>query len=270
VAALILAAAASAGAPAGAQSPPPQPPPMSMHIRVDQGLPLVLASAASWNGLGWHHAGLFNTPLYSIEWDWAAPSNQIIVTGWVRVRNMATGTKKFLITPVFTVSPPPHSGASLISFTATALVTDLGGGCITGVPLHDTNWTYSFLVDNQLIWGGAFMPFEICGSGPGSAIYTELWFDLPPLPPVISQMAVRHSFKLTSGELATLTSSWNYDLAEVATCPADLNGDGVVNGLDLGPLLAAWGSSGNLADLNGDGVVNGLDLAILLLIWGSC
>jgi hypothetical protein len=57
--------------------------------------------------------------------------------------------------------------------------------------------------------------------------------------------------------------------------PADLNGDGVVNGLDLGILLNQWtGASGILcgpiccpADLNGDCLVNGLDLGILLANW---
>ena len=34
--------------------------------------------------------------------------------------------------------------------------------------------------------------------------------------------------------------------------PADLNGDGVVNGADLTILLAAWGGSG-VGDLNNDG-----------------
>ena len=48
--------------------------------------------------------------------------------------------------------------------------------------------------------------------------------------------------------------------------PADLNGDGVVNGADLAILLGAWGGRG-LADLNGDGEVNGADLAILLGAW---
>ena len=58
---------------------------------------------------------------------------------------------------------------------------------------------------------------------------------------------------------------------------ADLNGDGVVNGFDLGILLASWsipptapGCGGTIpcaADLNGDGVVNGFDLGILLGSW---
>jgi hypothetical protein len=47
----------------------------------------------------------------------------------------------------------------------------------------------------------------------------------------------------------------------------DLNGDGVVNGDDLGLLLAAWGATGGPADLNSDGSVNGDDLGILLGAW---
>ncbi|MCA9286076.1 MAG: hypothetical protein KDA22_12705 [Phycisphaerales bacterium] len=46
----------------------------------------------------------------------------------------------------------------------------------------------------------------------------------------------------------------------------DLNGDGVVDGADLGALLAAWGGSGP-ADLDGNGVVDGGDLGILLANW---
>jgi hypothetical protein len=49
--------------------------------------------------------------------------------------------------------------------------------------------------------------------------------------------------------------------------PADLNGDGVVNGADLAILLGQWGGPGS-ADLNGDGVVGGADLALLLAAWG--
>lgn len=47
---------------------------------------------------------------------------------------------------------------------------------------------------------------------------------------------------------------------------ADLNGDGAVDGGDLGVLLGAWGGSGD-ADLDGDGVVNGGDLGFLLGAW---
>jgi hypothetical protein len=49
--------------------------------------------------------------------------------------------------------------------------------------------------------------------------------------------------------------------------PADLNGDGTVNGQDLGVLLSNWGNPGT-GDLNGDGSVNGQDLGVLLSNWG--
>lgn len=55
---------------------------------------------------------------------------------------------------------------------------------------------------------------------------------------------------------------------EMGGDPADLNGDGSVNGGDLGLLLAAWGPcSGCPEDLNGDGVVNGGDLGLMLAAW---
>jgi hypothetical protein len=41
----------------------------------------------------------------------------------------------------------------------------------------------------------------------------------------------------------------------------------VVNGDDLGRLLAQWGTGGS-ADLNRDGTVNGDDLGQLLGAWG--
>jgi len=46
----------------------------------------------------------------------------------------------------------------------------------------------------------------------------------------------------------------------------DLDGDGQVNGGDLGLLLSNWGQSG-LGDLDGNGVVDGADLGLLLGNW---
>lgn len=47
----------------------------------------------------------------------------------------------------------------------------------------------------------------------------------------------------------------------------DLDGNGVVDGADLGELLSLWGSDDPLADLDGDGVVDGADLGLLLANW---
>ncbi len=54
-------------------------------------------------------------------------------------------------------------------------------------------------------------------------------------------------------------------------CPvvrvADLNGDGIVNGADLGTLLSGWGQPGP-TDLNGNGITEGADLGMMLADWG--
>jgi len=52
-------------------------------------------------------------------------------------------------------------------------------------------------------------------------------------------------------------------------CPADINGDGVVDVLDFLALLADWGGGGP-ADVDGDGVVGILDFLAILAAWGAC
>ena len=47
---------------------------------------------------------------------------------------------------------------------------------------------------------------------------------------------------------------------------SDLNGDGKVDGADLGLMLGNWGNSG-IGDLNLDGIVDGGDLGVLLAVW---
>ncbi|MCH2161743.1 MAG: hypothetical protein MK085_07700 [Phycisphaerales bacterium] len=56
-------------------------------------------------------------------------------------------------------------------------------------------------------------------------------------------------------------------------CAGDLNENGIVDGGDLGLMIAAWGSCGEsacCADFNNDGEVNGGDLGTLLGAWGEC
>jgi len=50
--------------------------------------------------------------------------------------------------------------------------------------------------------------------------------------------------------------------------PADVNGDGSVDGGDLALVLGYWGSSAAGPDINGDGIVDGMDIAIVLGNWG--
>ena len=60
---------------------------------------------------------------------------------------------------------------------------------------------------------------------------------------------------------------------ELQPCPADVNGDGTINALDLIDLLLCFGQPGDprcdVADTNADGTLNAVDLIDLLLAFGT-
>ena len=80
--------------------------------------------------------------------------------------------------------------------------------------------------------------------------------------------------QIATGELADLNSDGIPDICEGPTCnDIDLNLNGIVDGGDLGVLLAFWGPVSPAfprADINKDGFVNGADLGIVLAFWGPC
>jgi hypothetical protein len=74
-----------------------------------------------------------------------------------------------------------------------------------------------------------------------------------------------------AGEVDTANNYITYSTRITLTLPGDLNGDGVVNGLDLHILAQYWLETvppglAN-ADANGDGVINGLELHLLAINW---
>lgn len=73
---------------------------------------------------------------------------------------------------------------------------------------------------------------------------------------------------MVSGDFSVVAMTVTYTAA-FPPCSADLNGDCMVNGADLGVLLAQWATAGS-ADLNGSGSVDGADLGVLLSSWGAC
>jgi hypothetical protein len=58
--------------------------------------------------------------------------------------------------------------------------------------------------------------------------------------------------------------------AAPASCPADVDGDGLVGVQDLTEVILAWGAPGGSSDVNDDGVVDVLDLTAIILAWGKC
>jgi hypothetical protein len=101
-----------------------------------------------------------------------------------------------------------------------------------------------------------------------------------------------NSYANSEGAQTTLTLAqgqsadvafWEVDPVTVGTvdvsvvyfggCLGDINIDRVVDGADLGSLLAFWGavtSTTRAGDLNRDDLVDGIDLGILLARWGPC
>ena len=55
-----------------------------------------------------------------------------------------------------------------------------------------------------------------------------------------------------------------------SNCPADVDGDGVVNVNDLLAVIGGWGGSDPALDIDGDGIVAVNDLLALIGAWGPC
>jgi hypothetical protein len=102
--------------------------------------------------------------------------------------------------------------------------------------------------DGQPNWGVAFLPEIIDGNDDGIEIATSEWG--------------------TVGQRPKLTVTF---IAPPPPPPppieGDFNADGVVDGIDLGLVLGAWGTNVPGYDLNNDGVVDGYELAFVLGLW---
>ena len=80
-------------------------------------------------------------------------------------------------------------------------------------------------------------------------------------PPVPSPGAQGYALTVTGGVL---------DADLVGQCPADINGDGVVDTADLGILMASFGTGmAGAGDINGDGIVDTADLGTFIAAFGS-
>jgi hypothetical protein len=60
---------------------------------------------------------------------------------------------------------------------------------------------------------------------------------------------------------------------DVCDCLGDIDGNGLVNAVDIAALLSVWGTDGGIyprADGNFDGTISAQDITILLSSWGAC
>lgn len=90
-------------------------------------------------------------------------------------------------------------------------------------------------------------------------------FDLPTYLPPGGTAHLLVSGTFGEGTVSVSVDAQLVAFGEPTAIVGDLNGDGKVNGADLGLLLAAWGTPDG--DLDGNGTTGGSDLGVLLANW---
>jgi hypothetical protein len=117
------------------------------------------------------------------------------------------------------------------------------------------------------------LPFVL----PGQTFPIAFTIKFPGAPPVDADgnWTTTISLSMHSANLSLCCKIF-VDFTSPAVCSSgvlgDLNGDGLIDGADLGIMLADWGTvplGGCPSDLNGDGQVDGADLGIVLSVWGN-
>ena len=96
-----------------------------------------------------------------------------------------------------------------------------------------------------------------------------------------NENGIEDSIEIYTGQASDTNNDGFPDECILGDCDADVNGDGIVDGDDLGDLFAAWGPCPACpdpeepqcpelcpADLDLNGVVDGDDLGDLFLSWG--
>ncbi|MSR29105.1 MAG: hypothetical protein EXS03_05965 [Phycisphaerales bacterium] len=94
-----------------------------------------------------------------------------------------------------------------------------------------------------------------CASGTSSATFTSV--------------AGATYYMRVGGATTTAGGAGTLNISCSVACPADLNGDSVINATDLSVVLANWGGSGS-GDVNASGTVDAIDLSAILAAWGNC
>ena len=73
----------------------------------------------------------------------------------------------------------------------------------------------------------------------------------------------------TSSQITGTYTNSGGNCIEADCCPGDIDCNGLVDAVDLGRILMAWGSFDAVVDQNSDGLVRGADLAYILSYWGA-
>jgi hypothetical protein len=117
----------------------------------------------------------------------------------------------------------------------------------------------------------SFDPEGVFNATTGMVAPQEGDFSAPPGAPIRSIRRVGASPAIPTG-INGVAFGGNFGAVQYGPsgCLPDRTGDGVVDGADLGVLLAAWNLRDATVDLTGDAYIDGADLGALLSSWGPC
>jgi hypothetical protein len=190
-------------------------------------------------------------------WLWNATSNK-----WVKIPTTVDTVDSLVI------GVSPHLSCFGITCQQPSFpqgVTMVSATCSKTIDGKGYNVTISMRIQNLGTSPQSFTAFIYANS---TVIYSEQISNLAP------QVSTNVTFEFTAS-----LAYGNYSINACGqpikwirvTIPGDINGDGTVNGLDLGILASNWLQSvppaNPDADLNGDGTINGLDLGIMANNW---
>jgi len=248
---------------------------LTIEIVVDHGRPVVLAppgvptstpTAAQFGGSASLDGGSISWQIYAEGAANVANTPKII--GSVSVLNQLMVPREYVVTlrhPGLTACPLNNEMGGSAFLT---LLLDGDGGKVSA-PTGEALWRA--LIDDQEV-ATLFDALDFETGDTATVLLGPESFGKPipsdPTVGVTESIGLRFSFSLSGGETLTISSLFMVAFVDLdCPSPADLNGDGIVDGADLGILLAHWGTDDPIADINGDGIVDGEDLGILLLAW---
>ncbi len=162
-----------------------------------------------------------------------------------------------------------HRSGRSFSVPVPAGVTVTGAG-FKDVDYHSgdsydpTDWSIS-TAGGAVTWTGGTFATNANGNALRFATMYNFWFTAN-RPPVEVDASLGLFRPGAAGEPSAMPVGIQGPSAPPVAVVGDLNNDGVVNGIDVGLLLANWGGSG-VGDLNNSGTVDGADLGMQLSNW---